>query len=161
PAPIRDLHEAVGVSVWRGRARIDGAASPMAALVARVVGFPTAGDTAVEVEIQADGERSVWRRRFGRHRFLSVLSNAREGGRVTERFGPLSFDLILTVVEGRLHYGVERWRMGPLPLPRLLMPGTVTHEQIDAEGRFAFDVEISAPLVGRLVRYRGWLEREG
>jgi len=56
--------------------------------------------------------------------------------------------------------GVARWRMGPLPLPRFLMPGTVTHEQIDAEGRFAFDVEISAPLVGRLVRYRGWLVRE-
>lgn len=161
PAPIRDLHEAVGVSVWRGRARIDGAAGPMAALVARVVGFPTAGGTAVEVEIQTDGQRSVWRRRFGRHRFLSVLSNAREGGGVTERFGPLSFDLILTVRDGWLHYDVERWRMGALPLPRFLMPGTVTHEQIDAEGRFAFDVEISAPLVGRLVRYRGWLEREG
>ncbi|RYG16532.1 MAG: DUF4166 domain-containing protein, partial [Caulobacteraceae bacterium] len=24
-----------------------------------------------------------------------------------------------------------------------------------------FDVEISAPLIGRLVRYRGWLERVG
>jgi saccharopine dehydrogenase-like NADP-dependent oxidoreductase len=161
PTPIRDLHEAVGDSVWRGQARIDGAAGSMAALVARIVGFPTAGDTAVEVEIQADGQRSVWRRRFGRHRFLSVLSNAREGGGVTERFGPLSFDLILTVRDGRLYYDVERWRMGALPLPRFLMPGTVTHEQIDAEGRFAFDVEISAPLVGRLVRYRGWLEGEG
>lgn len=159
PVPIRDLHEVVGVSVWRGQARTDGAAGPAAALVARVVGFPSAGDMAVEVEIRTDGRRSVWRRRFGRHRFISVLSNAREGGQVTERFGPLSFDLVLTVAEGRLHYDVERWRMGPLPLPRLLMPGTVTHEQIDAEGRFAFDVEISAPLVGRLVRYRGWLER--
>lgn len=160
PAPIRDLHEALGASIWRGRARIDGAAGWAAALVARVVGFPTAGNAAVEVEINADGQRSVWRRRFGRHRFLSVLSNARKGGGVTERFGPLSFDMVLTVRDGRLHYDVERWRVGALRLPRLLMPGTSTHEQIDAEGRFAFDVEISAPLVGRLVRYRGWLERE-
>lgn len=160
PAPMRALHEAAGVSLWKGRVRVDGAAGWAAALVARAVGFPSAGDMAVEVEIRADGRRSVWRRRFGAHRLVSVLSNAQGGGRVTERFGLLSFDLVLTVREDRLHYGVERWRMGPLPLPRFLMPGTVTHEQIDAEGRFAFDVEISAPLVGRLVRYRGWLVRE-
>ena len=59
----------------------------------------------------------------------------------------------------RLVYRVEGWRLGPVPLPRTLAPSTRAHEEVDAEGRFVFDVEISAPLIGRLVRYRGWLVR--
>ena len=133
---------------------------PLAALAARLIGFPPAQDAcAVEVAIDADGERSVWRRRIGGHAFSSVLSAPREGGRVRERFGPLSMDLRLTPEGERLVYRVEGWRLGPLPLPRALGPTTTAHEEVDAEGRFVFDVEISAPLIGRLVRYRGWLVR--
>ena len=60
----------------------------------------------------------------------------------------------------RLVYRVEGWRLGPLPLPRALGPTTTAHEEVDVEGRFVFDVEIRLPLVGRVVRYRGWLVRE-
>jgi len=161
PAEIRALHETPGRSIWRGEAVTEGAAGPLAALAARVVGFPK-GQTAcpAEVEIDADGDRSVWRRRIGGHAFASVLSAPREGGRVNERFGPLSMDLRLIPEAGRLVYVVEGWRMGRMPLPRALAPSTRAHEEVDAQGRFAFDVEISAPLMGRLVRYRGWLVRE-
>jgi hypothetical protein len=68
-------------------------------------------------------------------------------------------DLRLIPEPDRLVYRVEGWRLGPVPLPRLLAPLTRTHEEVDGEGRFVFDVEISLPLVGRLVRYRGWLAR--
>lgn len=159
PAPIRALHETFGRSTWRGRARIDGADTALGAVAARLAGFPRQGETPVEVQVDADGRRSVWRRRFGRSRFGSVLSRPRAGGEVTERFGALSFDLVLTVENDRLAYSVRGWRIGPIPLPLILSPTTRTHEQLDAEGRFAFDVEICAPLIGRLVRYRGWLER--
>lgn len=54
---------------------------------------------------------------------------------------------------------MEGWRLGALPLPSALAPRTRAHEEVDEQGRFIFDVEISAPLIGRLVRYRGWLER--
>ncbi len=43
-----------------------------------------------------------------------------------------------------------------LPLPRALWPGIEATES-EEEGRFRFDVQIGLPLVGRLVRYRGWL----
>ena len=161
PEPIRALHETPGRSVWRGRAMTEGAASPLAALVARIVGFPGAQlDSEVEVRVDADGERSVWRRRIGGQTFSSVLSKPAEGGRIEERFGPLSFRLCLTPEGDRLIYSVEGWRLGPIPLPRVLAPRTQTHERLDVEGRFVFDVEISAPLIGRLVRYCGWLVRE-
>ena len=160
PVPIRALHEAVGRSVWRGEARTEGAAGPLAALIARVVGFPKAQTACpAEVEIDADGERSIWRRRIGGHAFASVLSRPRSGGRLRERFGPVSMDLRLTPRGGRLIYEVEGWRLGPIPLPRRLGPTTRAFEEVDGEGRFVFDVEISLPLVGRVVRYRGWLVR--
>jgi NAD(P)-dependent dehydrogenase (short-subunit alcohol dehydrogenase family) len=162
PEPIRTLHETPGRSLWRGRAMTEGASSPLAALVARLVGFPREqADCPAEVVIEADGDRSVWRRRIGGHAFASVLSRPRSGGRVSERFGPLSMDLTLTPEGGRLLYRVAGWRLGPLPLPRALGPSTQAFEEVDAEGRFVFDVTITAPLIGRLVRYRGWLEREG
>ncbi|RYG20569.1 MAG: SDR family NAD(P)-dependent oxidoreductase [Caulobacteraceae bacterium] len=160
PAPIRALHETPGRSLWRGRAMTEGASGPLAALAARIIGFPKAQtDCESEVAIDADGERSIWRRRIGGQGFASVLSRPREGGRVRERFGPLSMDLTLTPEGGRLVYRVDGWRAGPIPLPRVLCPATVAFEDVDAEGRFVFDVTITAPLVGRLVRYRGWLVR--
>lgn len=161
PAPIRALHETPGRSLWRGEAMTDGASGPLAALVARIVGFPKAQAACwAEVAIEADGDRSVWRRRIGGHGFASVLSHPRPGGRVSERFGPLSMDLTLTPEGERLVYRVDGWRLGPIPLPRALAPSTLAQEEVDGEGRFVFDVEISAPLIGRLVRYRGWLVRE-
>lgn len=162
PAPIRALHETPGRSLWRGEAATAGASGPLAALVARIVGFPkTKAACPVEVGVEADGDRSVWRRRIGDHAFASVLSHPRSGGRVSERFGPVSMDLTLAPQGDRLVYRVDGWRLGPIPLPRALAPSTRAHEEVDGEGRFVFDVEISAPLIGRLVRYRGWLTRIG
>jgi saccharopine dehydrogenase-like NADP-dependent oxidoreductase len=161
PDPIRALHETPGRLVWRGRAMSEGASSPLAALVARLVGFPGGqADCEAEVRIDADGERSIWRRRIGGRTFSSVLSRPGDGGRIVERFGGLSFGLRLTPEGDKLIYSVEGWRLGPLPLPQALAPRTLTHEEVDADGRFVFDVEISAPLIGRLVRYRGWLVRD-
>ena len=138
----------------------EGPAGLLAALVAAIVGFPTAQAACpAEVAIDANGDRSVWRRRIGGHGFASVLSQPGAGGRVRERFGPLGMDLQLTPEQGRLVYRVEGWRLGPFPLPRVLAPSTRAHEEVDGQGRFVFDVEISLPLIGRLVRYRGWLVR--
>ena len=38
------------------------------------------------------------------------------------------------------------------------MPKSETFEEVGKDGRFRFDVSISLPLIGLLVRYRGWLE---
>ncbi len=160
PDSIRALHETSGQSVWRGQASVEGAANPVAGLVARVFGFPKAGEgVPVEVRIDADRDRSIWRREIAGSRFQSRLSSPRSGGRVVESFGPCAFDLTLTPEGGRLVYRVQGWRLLGLPMPKAWAPTTVTHEKEDAEGRFAFDVEIGLPIAGRMVRYRGWLER--
>ncbi|NBW06885.1 MAG: DUF4166 domain-containing protein [Caulobacteraceae bacterium] len=160
PDPIRALHEATGHSVWRGQATVEGAANPVAGLVARVFGFPKAGEgVPVEVRIDADRDRSIWRRKIAASRFQSRLSSPKSGGRVVESFGPCAFDLTLSPEDGRLVYRVQGWRLLGLPMPKAWAPTTATHEKEDVEGRFAFDVEIGLPVAGRMVRYRGWLEQ--
>ncbi|MGA0545315.1 DUF4166 domain-containing protein [Brevundimonas sp. VNH65] len=159
PGGLRRLHEGLGVESWRGEAVCDGPASLLAGLVGRLIGFPArSGVAPVEVVIDADGRRSVWRRRIGPARFKSVLSNPRPGGRISERFSLVTVELRLEATPDRLIYHVVGWRLGPVPLPRALAPRTTTHEQIDVEGRFTFDVEIGLPMLGRVVRYRGWLK---
>ena len=75
-----------------------------------------------------------------------------------ERFGPFSFVLRLTARKGRVDWPVERWRFLGVAMPRMLMPKSETFEEVDADGKFRFDVSISLPFAGLVVRYRGWLE---
>lgn len=160
PAPLRALHETPGRSVWRGEAVVDGPANVLAAMVGWLIGFPArAGVAPVEVLIDADGRRSIWRRRIGKACFVSVLSRPQGEGRISERFGLVTVNLRLRAEPYRLVYQIDGWRFGPLPLPIALAPRTRTHEAVDDAGRFTFDVEIGMPLLGRVVRYRGWLVR--
>ena len=61
---------------------------------------------------------------------------------------------------GRLTLVVRGWRLFGVPLPRSLAPGGNVHEE-ERDGRFHFDVEVKAPLIGLIVRYRGWLIHDG
>lgn len=80
-----------------------------------------------------------------------------EGGIVTERFGPLNFRLTLSVGEQGLEMPVRRAYFLGIPLPGFLTPRSQTREFVDAQGRYSFDVAISLPGIGLIVRYRGWL----
>ena len=64
--------------------------------------------------------------------------------------------LACVVEEGRLRLIVRRWSLFGIPMPRFLSPSGEAFEY-EQDGRFHFDVELKAPLLGRLVRYRGWL----
>lgn len=56
-----------------------------------------------------------------------------------------------------LAYPVGAGRFLGIPIPRALLPESETREAVDAEGRVTFDVALSAPIIGEVVRYRGWL----
>ena len=115
-----------------------------------------------------DAERGgeLWQRTFGggarAHRFSSLQDEGR--GRfarlLCERFGPFRFALALIVDEDRLRLVLRGWSLFGLPLPRILALRIAAHESAP-DGCFHFDVEIAHPLVGLIVRYRGWLIPEG
>ena len=103
------------------------------------------------------GNAEHWLRDFGGKRFRSVMTRAGDGA-VWERFGPFRFEIPFTTESGRLGYPVRRARLLGVPWPKLLTPKSEAFEGVDAQGRATFDVAIGLPIVGRLVRYQGWLE---
>jgi hypothetical protein len=159
PAQWRRLADIHDCDTFAGEASVERGKSPLSILAGSIFGFPaTAERVAVEVfkEKTARGER--WTRRFAGKPFVSHLSRRPDDppGRMTERFGPFSFRLRLSADNGRVAWPVESWRFLGMPMPRALMPRSDTAEYVE-DGRFRFDVGISLPLAGVIVRYRGWL----
>lgn len=77
--------------------------------------------------------------------FRSRLAATPHG--MTKRFGPFIFLPGLRTENGVLHYPVDARRLGPLPLPRWVLPVSEAPEFVK-DGRFQFDVKLRAPLTG-------------
>jgi hypothetical protein len=158
PEAIRNGHAAERRLVLAGRARIEGARNAFGWGLARLFGFPRAAeDIPVHVVMTAAGGREAWARVFGNNRFGSELTKAPGRGRIFERFGAVRILLEVTAdAEGMRIRSLGAY-LGSLRLPDWLVPRSDATERLDADGRFTFDVPISMPFAGQLVRYRGWL----
>ncbi|MGZ2430450.1 DUF4166 domain-containing protein [Rhizobium redzepovicii] len=145
--------------VASGRARVERGSGWLARIVARLIGFPPAGeDVPVTVRFTADGEKEIWTRHFGDKSFHSqqLEGKGRDRHLLAEVFGPFRV-LVALVPEGeRLRLVVRGWSFCGVPLPLFLAPGGETFEE-EREGRFHFHVEIGGRLTGLVVRYTGWL----
>lgn len=160
PEPIRALHSCLSVTKFAGQADVDGGATFVAKVIARVVGFPkTQKAIPVEVNLNANEAQEIWVRIFDGKPFRSVLRQGSDLGEVIERFAALHFTIALKVQDGRLLYpAIGAKLFGILPIPKFLLPVSETSEFVDDQGRFNFDVDISLAPFGQVVRYRGWLK---
>ncbi|SHM19727.1 Saccharopine dehydrogenase, NADP-dependent [Roseibium suaedae] len=159
PQAIRDLHRVFDLRKWTGEASVERGTHFIVPLVCMLAGFPPPAESLpISVTIERKNGSETWTRRFGAHKMVSVLScrNAAGSGVVTERFGPMAFDIHLKAKDGGLSYPVVKGRVFGIPVPRFCLPLSDTLETA-ADGMFRFKVEISLPLVGRIVRYEGWL----
>lgn len=158
PAPLRSVH-GPGFRVLHGEAEVAPARGWPARLLAALVGFPRrAGRVALRVTMTAEPDGSeVWTRWFGDAPPLRSRLHPRAPGVVEEAVGPLRVRLALEPGADGLTLRCTGWRLGPLPLPRALAPDSASLESVDAAGRFTFDVPVALPLIGPVVRYRGWL----
>jgi NAD(P)-dependent dehydrogenase (short-subunit alcohol dehydrogenase family) len=150
---IHDVHRDAGAT---GEAQVTGAANPIAAFIARIVGFPKPGHHRLHVHFRESGRHETWTRDFNGQRFHSHLSQ--RGSWLVERFGPLRFAFDLPSDAQGLSMVIQRWWIGPLRLPKFMAPRSTAKEWSE-DGRFHFDVPIALPVIGRLVHYRGWLEK--
>ncbi|MFM9864038.1 MAG: DUF4166 domain-containing protein, partial [Micropepsaceae bacterium] len=156
PQAVREAHAPDPARELVGEVDVDGAENPFAQAIAWLAGFPPAGrNLRAAVTVERDGNGEVWVRRFGTKTFASHLNEA--GGKLTERFGAITFDLDAAADPQGFRLSIVRARLGELPLPRFLTPQTDASAGIDENGRYRFDVAISLPVIGRLVRYRGLL----
>lgn len=156
PARVRDGHAVDGVLHLTGRASVTRGPSLWARLIAGIFRFPpAAADVPVTVTMTEKDGGELWERRFDGRPFRSFLKE--QDGVMTETFGPLTFRVGLHVADGQLHYPVEAGRMGPVRLPKWLLPVSIARE-FEHDGRFHFDVALHAPLTGApMVHYQGWL----
>lgn len=160
PLAVRATHQTIDVSYWRGEASVQRGTGWWSRLLGRIFGFPAAADSVpVEVNKSVTPRGEIWQRRFGTRRFRSRLAAA--SGGMTEGFGPLTFRLDLRAEDGTLYFPVVSGRLGPLPLPRWLLPVSIAREYA-VDGIFCFDVRILAPVSRELlVQYRGSLVAAG
>lgn len=154
PPQVRALHDAP--STWRGEATIVRGTNPLARLCAWATQLPPSRErvpTTVAFEATDDGE--IWRRDFGGSRMVSHYRARR--GRLCERLGLVEFEFALGAEAGEIQWATERVRLfGLVPLPAAWFAHVRCREREHA-GRYEFLVEAALPLVGRLIRYEGWL----
>ena len=160
PAPIRDLHAPRTVLHTSGTAEIDAATGLLARLVMALLGLPRPGrDVPVEVLFEPlPGARQAWRRRFGDRRYASIVwpHEADGAGLLAERLGVFTLIYRLEVEPRGLVWRGRSCRILGMPAPDWLMPRILCIESADG-GRFTFDIDVTMPLIGWLIRYRGWL----
>ncbi len=169
PGSLREFHNIDGYPVWCGTADISSGNSLAARIVSKIVGFPASGkDVPVTVSVQRginqhNDMSETWTRNFAGKRFSSELS-IDKNGTFRERFGSLSFEIGLDVVDGAIVMPIKSWKLetpfGAIPMPLWLAPSSQTREFADENGVFNFDVEVNLPLFGLLAHYRGRLQPE-
>ena len=160
PAAVLAMHD--GIAAASGEASVERGGGLLARLAAWMVGFPKATQCVpLRMTFERRGEAELWTRDFGGAGFQSLLSvgAGRNQGLLVEKVGPLSFAMALVAGDGALQLKMRRWAAFGLPLPLALAPRSQAVESAEG-GIFRFHVELSHPLTGLIVRYRGWLRPE-
>lgn len=160
PAAVRAVHGDSGRLVMTGRADVEVAPGAIARLVTALAGLPAAGcDVPVTVVFDRGAEAERWERRFGARRYRSrmVAGRGRDAGLLVERLGLFDNVFRLQPTPAGLGWHLVRFRLLGLDVPAALRPGCEALEYADGEGRFAFDIAVDLPGLGRVIRYRGWL----
>jgi Domain of unknown function (DUF4166)/Saccharopine dehydrogenase NADP binding domain len=162
--PLKQLHSTQGSKVFTGLCNVEGATNPISKLIARVIGFPATGaNLPITVTIDQrfnDQGHSIehWTRSFGQRSFTSELfcGTSRSEHLMCERFGPMNFALAVIRKDNGLELIVRHWSLFGIPMPSWLGPTTQAVESIE-QGRFNFSILLAHRLVGRIVKYEGWL----
>lgn len=161
PQAIRRLHSVTGVSTFSGECTVERGSNPLAQIVARVAGFPTAGarqKIMLQLSPEAAGER--WTRNVAGREFSSLLRLSRSSAAgvplLQEQLGVVAVDMEVAVADETLKYVVCHWYLLGIPLPLWLGPQSTARESTE-DGRVRFDVEIRHILIGLIVGYHGWL----
>ncbi|CAN5149049.1 DUF4166 domain-containing protein [soil metagenome] len=159
PKTLQAAHLVFGRLDLAGVAEARRGRGGLASLVAALFRFPAEGsDVPVSVTMMRMDGHEEWTRDFGGSCFASTqeLGTGRYEGLLVERFGPIAFAMAVMVEGGRLTLVQRKWSIFGVPMPRMLLPTGTAYEE-EADGRFTFNVDISLPLVGTIVGYRGWL----
>lgn len=152
---VRALHSIAERQRWRGQGEVLRGSHWLVAPCAWLARLPPTSTVPVTVEFVVDAAGERWNRQFGRARMASRLW-LRQGS-LYEQLGAVRFRFGLREEAGQVFWRAERaWAFGLLPLPARWFTRVHCREREHA-GRYEFLVDVSMPLIGRLIRYEGWL----
>src|SRR5205085_10371187 len=105
----------------------------------------------------ADGHED-WRRDFAGRRYASTMAAGRHRGMpvLIECFRPFTYCHRLTATPRGVVWQLIAWRLLGIPLPRWTVPAINCFESAEGD-RYRFEIDVVFPLIGRVIRYRGWL----
>lgn len=156
PEVLRRFHDAPGGGRAHGTLQVERGGGWLSNTVASWLGLPEAGkNIPTDVEVQVEGDRERWVRCFQGRRLETV--QWMHGGLLMESFGVTTFSSVLTIEGPCLRYDFRRAWFAGIRLPRRLGPA-VDGRVYAGDGRWRVTVSVSAPLVGKLVHYEGWVE---
>lgn len=158
PERVRWLHRGASTRA-RGIARVQGDSRWRARVLRRIAGLPSpAGSIALAFEVRAHATGEHWLRRFGDRPMRSELARSlRIADALEERLGPIRLTFAFEIDESRMHWTLRELRVLGIALP-LRWFCDLRASCGDEQGRYAFDIDVRLPLVGRLIAYSGWLE---
>lgn len=161
PERVRALHAPDGPQIWQGQAKTQGPSNALGRLAGLIAGVRVKTETVpVQFTVTPSIKGEVWERDFGGRKFKSRLKSGRGKNAflMMEHFGPLKFALALVIKGDRLYFIPRRWFFLSIPMPQFLLPGGETYETV-TDGKFEFNVDLKVPVIGRIAKYQGWLER--
>jgi hypothetical protein len=160
---FQQLHRQGGILCGRVEiGRGEALAGWLGVRIARRMGWPPQGAADLTVRISHDGQRLRWARRFeaagGAVETVSWFEprGSWPRGYWIETTGALRFELGVDVEGGAWQWRVLRARWHGIPLPVGLLPRSRAGKRI-VDGAYVFEVEVTAPVLGSLVWYRGRL----
>jgi len=159
PPRLQELHGTTAARQWAGHADVRRGSGILANIIATLFRFPeAASQLPVAVTFSPEDGAERWTRSFGGRPFSSVQAcgTGKDQHLLVERFGIVSVGLALVVEGDRLLLIPRRWSVLGIQMPRLLLPAGQSFET-EQDGQFCFNVEISAPLIGLIVAYKGTL----
>lgn len=152
---VRALHSIPTRERWSGQGEVLRGSHWLVAPCAWLARLPPTSSVPVTVEFVIDTAGERWNRRFGSARMASRLWQ--RDGRLFEQLGAVRFRFGLREEAGQILWRAERaWAFGVLPLPTRWFAQVQCRER-ERAGRYEFLVDVSMPLIGRLIRYEGWL----
>ena len=147
PDPLIKLHRSKKAD---GLAKVQVGKNLIARLIAKLFGFPEAGQNIpVQVSFQQKDGGELWQRTFAGKSFSSFQSEGYDLSErlLSEQFGVFNFGLALVAEPEKLSLIVRRWSIFGISLPLTLAPLGDSFEYV-AEGRFCFHVAIEHPITG-------------
>ena len=153
PAVLRTVHDGEGALTLNGTAQVWRSRHPVARFLCELMRLPRAGrDVPVIIALDRRGKLARWRRRFGRRSYASWLRA--EHGLLVEGMGIATNAYRVSAAHGELRFDLVGFRLFGLPVPDCLRPRCHAVEQ-EANGTLDFDIPVSLPGLGPVIRYSG------